>query len=323
MSYFYQIQNVFVAGDFLPYSTQSLKIAQTFAQTMQAQVTLYHGVEKLSAVMRELLFPYAALGEDEVEILRELQEGVQRRGHDYLEAMGAKSTRLLVSFARDSLAKSILHAASETNADIIFAGAYGTKPHTTGIIGSMASTLVAYSRLPLYLVKEPAGALKHKKILLALTQPTLSTQLLAWGVSFALRYAGSDVEIVSPLVDLKQCDVYDDYAGFKLSERQVELARERVVKRAKVAVQSLELPFAYEEHGKSFTFKHHVPMMRSASGILKTAEEIGADLIVMASAQPSLEHENDLRETVRTVSEYANQNVLIIPGLLGLASEGQ
>ncbi|MFA5625142.1 MAG: universal stress protein [Bradymonadales bacterium] len=321
MSYFYQTQNIFVAGDFLPYSSQSLKIAQNFSQSTQAQVTLFHGVEKLSAVMRELLFPYAALGSDEVEILRELQAGVEERGREYIAKMGCKNTQLLVSFARDSLAKSILHAASEANADILFAGAYGTKPHTTGIIGSMASTMVAYSRIPFYLVKDPAASVKHQKILIALTEPCVSTKLMAWGVSFALRYGVSDIEIVSPLIDLKQCDRNDDFLGFKIADRYIEQAKERVTKRAKIAVQSLELPFAFEEDAKKFSFRHHTPMGCAACGILSCAEEIAADLIVIAGAQPSLTHNNAQREIVRTVTEYANQNVLIIPRLRNECSE--
>jgi len=211
------------------------------------------------------------------------------------------------------MAKSILHTSSEVNADLMFSGAYGTKPHTTGIIGSMAATFVAYTHIPLYLVKDPTHQGKHKKILVAFLDPSLSAQLLAWAVSFAMCYAEADVEIVTPIVDLQACDRAGDYQGFSISERQTRLALERVTHRAKQAVQSLSVPFAFESHASNLSFKHHTPVMPPTMGVLSVAETIGADLIVLPSTQPSLAVNNEIREISRRITEYANQNCLLIP----------
>ena len=211
------------------------------------------------------------------------------------------------------MAKSILHGASEVNADIMYAGAYGTKPHTTGIIGSMAATFVAYTRLPLYLVKDPTHHGSHKKILVAFLDPALSSQLLAWAVSFAMCYDGADVEIVTPIADWNTCDRYGDYQGFAPNERQLANAVECATRRAKQAVQALSVPFAFEEHAKKLSFKQHAPVMNRASAVLNVADQIGADLIVLPSVQPSLNVDNEIREVARNVTEYANQNCLIIP----------
>jgi hypothetical protein len=53
--------------------------------------------------------------------------------------------------------------------------------------------------------------------------------------------------------------------------------------------------------------------MHSASAVLSVADEIGADLIVLPSVQPSLNVDNEIREIARNVTEYANQNCLVIP----------
>ena len=315
-SCFYAMQNIFVASDFLSYATQAIHQAFELSQTSGASLTCFHALEKFPAIMRDILFPYAALGSDEVEILHEVRAGVEARGAKYLEKVlqnHAQNVRLKVDFARDSMAKSIIYAASESNADLLFAGAYGTKPHTTGIIGSMATTFVAYTRIPLYLIKNPTHRGAHKKILVAFLEPAYSAQLLAWAVSFAMFYPDSDVEIVTPIPDLQHADPNGDYQGFAVHERQIKAATERVTHRAKQAVQILNVPFVYEEHAKRLSFKQHAPVMPQASAVLSVADEIGADLIVIPSSQPSLDANNALRETARLITEYANQNCLVIP----------
>lgn len=315
-SCFYSMQSIFVASDFLQYATQALFQAYALSQASCATLTCFHALEKFPDIMRDILFPYAALGSDEVDILNEVRTNIEQRGNHYLEqVMGANAqhVRLKVDFSRDSMAKSILHAASECNADLIFSGSYGTKPHTTGIIGSMASTFVAYTRVPLYLIKDPTHRGQHKKILVAFLDPTVSPQLLAWAVSFAMYYPESDVEIVTPVPDLTRADPNGDYQGFCPAERQIHAATERVTNRAKLAVQSLTVPFVHEQHAGNLSFRQHAPVMPPASGVLKVADEIGADLIVIPSSQPSLNVDNELRETARNITEYANQNCLVIP----------
>ncbi len=315
-TYFYHLQNIFVATDFLSYSTHALQLANELSESTCAALTCFHALEKMPGSMRDILFPYAALGSDEVEILNELRSGVETIGAKYLrDTMGeaAEHMRLKVDFSRDSMAKSILHAASEVNADIMYAGSYGTKPHTTGCIGSMAATFVGYTRIPLYLVKDPTHRGRHRKILAAFLDPSLSAQLLAWAVSFAMCYEGCDVEIVSPVADWKACDRYGDYVNFAPTERQTQQAIEGVTVRAKQAVQALSVPFAFEPHARELSFKHHAPVMNRASAVLRVADEIGADLIVLPSVQPSLNVDNEIREIARNVTEYANQNCLIIP----------
>lgn len=310
------MQSLFVASDFLLYATQALHQAFDLAQASCASLTCFHALEKFPEIMRDILFPYAALGSDEIEILNEVRSGTRERGTKYLEQVmqeNANRVRLHVDFARDSMAKSILHAASECNADIMFSGSYGTKPHTTGIIGSMAATFVAYTRIPLYLIKDPTHHGAHKKILVAFLDPTISPQLLAWAVSFAMYYPESDIEIVTPVPDLTRADPHGDYQGFSPSERHIKGAIERVTQRAKLAVQALNVPFAFEEHAGKLSFRQHAPVMNPASGVLSVAEEMGADLIVIPSSQPSLDVDNELRETARNITEYANQNCLIIP----------
>jgi nucleotide-binding universal stress UspA family protein len=315
-SCFYSMQSVFVASDFLQYATQALYQAFEVSQAACASLTCFHALEKFPSIMRDILFPYAALGSDEVEILNEVRNGIQDRGNKYLEKVmegNASHVRLKVDFSRDSMAKSILHAASECNADLMFCGSYGTKPHTTGIIGSMAATFVAYTRIPLYLIKDPTHRGKHKKILVAFLDPELSPKLLAWAVSFAMFYPDSDVEIVTPVPDLTRADPYGDYQGFSPAERQIKAATERITQKAKIAVQSLSVPFVYEQHANALSFRQHAPVMPAASAVLTVADKIGADLIVIPSTQPSLNVDNTLRENARNITEYANQNCLIIP----------
>ena len=315
-SCFYSMQSIFVASDFLQYATQALYQAYDLAQASCATLTCFHALEKFPAVMREILFPYAALGSDEVEILNEVRSGVEASGRAYLsKVMQGKEehVRLKVDFSRDSMAKSILHAASECNADLMFAGAYGTKPHTTGIIGSMAATFVAYTRIPFYLIKDPTHRGSHRKILVAFLDPEVSPQLLAWAVSFAMFYPDSDVEIVTPVPDLKRADPHGDYQGFAPAERHIRSATEHVTQRAKLAVQALTVPFMFEAHAGRLSFRQHAPVMPPASAVLSVADEIGADLIVIPSSQPSLNVDNELRETARNITEYANQNCLVIP----------
>lgn len=315
-SYFYHLQNIFVATDFLSYSTQALHLANELSEISCAALTCFHALEKLPSMVRDILFPYVGLGCDEVEILNELRSGVENHGAKFLrDTMGedAEHMRLKVDFSRDSMAKSILHAASEVNADIMYAGSYGTKPHTTGIIGSMAATFVAYARIPLYLVKDPTHHNGHKKILVAFLDPTLSPQLLAWAVSFAMNYEGCDIEIVTPVSDWKACDRYGDYSGVNVNERNVAQAIENVTVRAKQAVQSIAVPFAFEAHARNLSFTHHAPVSNRASAVLKVADQIGADLIVIPSVQPSLNVDNEIREVARNITEYANQNCLVIP----------
>ena len=315
-SYFYHLQNIFVAADFLSYSTAGLQLASELSGLSCAALTCFHALEKIPTSIRDILFPYAALGSDEVEFMDELRAGTEKRGAKFLrDTMGASAEhmRLKVDFARDSMAKSILHAASEVNADLMVAGAYGTKPHTTGIIGSMAATFVAYTRIPLYLVKDPTHYSGHKKILVAFLNPSLSAQLLAWAVSFAMCYEGSDIEIVTPVPDWQGCDRFGDYHGFAPSAKQTHQALESVTVRAKHAVQALSVPFAYETHARELSFRQHAPVRHSASAVLSVADEIGADLIVLPSVQPSLNVDNEIREVARNVTEYANQNCLVIP----------
>lgn len=315
-TYFYNTRNLFVAGDFHAYSTQALHLALALNEKLSSVLSYFHALEKFPTVMREMLFPYAALGDDELEILNELRENAHAKGKSFLEQTlgeASEKLRLKVDFARDSLAKSIMHSASEANADLMFCGAYGTKPHTTGSIGSMAATFVAYTRIPLYLVKDPMQRTQHKRILVAFLESELSAELLAWAVSFALHHPGSDVEIVTPVLDLRACDKHGDYSSLAISEKQIRIAHERTNERAKIAVQTLSVPFSYEERARSFSLRQHAPVLPPAQAVLTVAEKMGADLIVLPTSQPTLMPENDIREITRSITEYANQNCLIIP----------
>ena len=101
-SCFYSMQSIFVASDFLSYATQALYQAYDLARTACASVTCFHALEKFPTVMRDILFPYAALGNDEVEILNEIRKGIEDRGAKYLEkvmAENASHIRLKVDFS--------------------------------------------------------------------------------------------------------------------------------------------------------------------------------------------------------------------------------
>ena len=84
-------------------------IAHDLSQRSNASLTCFNVLEKFPAIMRDIVFPYAAMGSDEVEILNELRNGIAARGQRYIEnTMGADAShvRLKVDFARDSMAKS-------------------------------------------------------------------------------------------------------------------------------------------------------------------------------------------------------------------------
>ncbi len=274
----YQPEQVLVPVDFSSFS----RCAVAFARQLGA-IQLVHAVGEMSASMREVLFPYAALGEDDRELEAEVVEIARRKLEDYFEIDDdlrecfAGEPVLEFGAAKERFPQS----AGRFDADLIALGAFGESGVYSAGLGSTSRRIVSAASKPVALIRDYDPQVKVESILVVVDLGRESRKVLevAMGLCAAL---GAELEVLhvipSPFLDDTNWMVERGLAiDVEALEAELRLRAEALMEEL---VGSVEIPMAMQEQIDEAMQGWSIRFGDPAEEIGASVGERGVDLVV-------------------------------------------
>lgn len=312
-----QIETVLVPVDF----SSSALCAFEFARSLKAEdpdrptVQIAHAVDPLQAHVRDVLFPYAPLGEDEVEFEYELLQASRRRVREHLSLEGRDKDGLpepRVELGRPG--DLIPEIARTTPADLIVMGAFGQGGVYPDALGCVTERMLRSARQPVLLVRDydPKPAIRRITVACDLTRS--STEVLLAALMLALA-TGASLELLYVVPDPLALDTN------QVLKSLLKFDRNSVVKRARSRVDplfdrlrdSLEVPFAVQSEVEQLLGRRKIVVGDPAEAILERAHQVSSDLIVLGSQKADRTGRAQLGKIAHTVARRAPTHVMVVP----------
>jgi len=160
------LDKILVATDFSDSSRAAVSYAEALAKHFRCHVTVVHVLDHsvLVRMQAEMTGTGSPADNDLIEV--ELARTVSK-----IRSQGLKADDLLLN-GKSSIARQILSAADEINADVIVVGTHSRRGIDRLLLGSCAETLMRSSRRPVLTIgsgfyKDPADAVSFKSVVFA------------------------------------------------------------------------------------------------------------------------------------------------------------
>ncbi len=159
------LAQLFVPVDFSRGSRAALAVARQLAEVERGTLHVAHVVPPMTRALRATLFPYAAMGDEEPDLLEELRGNALRAVQRYLRLDDFSTAPLggdddtahrleaLAAAEGDAVADLINARVREVDPDLVVIGHSGEGPLTPGLAGSVATRLAAECPRPTLLVR--------------------------------------------------------------------------------------------------------------------------------------------------------------------------
>jgi nucleotide-binding universal stress UspA family protein len=246
----FSVKRILIPVDFSETALLALDHATFMAKLFKADIVLIHVVEKFTFKIDIRRMGDDAADDREIRArLSELAEGVKHQT--------GGSVQILMKAGK--IARKIVEAANETNADIIILGTHGVSGFEEFFMGSNAFRVVTEAQCPVMSVQVHSTKVGFKDIVLPIDNSAASRQKVRFAVEIAKHY-DSKIHIAGILT----LDYKDIRKKFMAKLKQVE---DYITK-----------------HGVS----HTTEILKGeniASLTLKHAENLKADLIVIMTEQ--------------------------------------
>jgi len=240
----------------------------------------------MSPYVRRILFPYAALGEDDREFEAEI---VAEAGAEIYRHFGIVEV-LEKRFLADPLVEfGVAHECISTWAgrfdiDLIALGAFGEHGVVAGRLGSTAERIMRSSTVPVALIRDHDPRPRIRRILVAVDLGIQTPEVMRVAAGFALQQ-----EAELDLVHILPSPFLNDTNG--LLKKEIDYDEEKTVERLRStvdalferAVENVDFPFAYREKAQKLLQKLTVRAGDPASEIAKMAYQGEYDLVVVGT----------------------------------------
>jgi nucleotide-binding universal stress UspA family protein len=310
----YRVEQVLVPVDFSSFSRSALAFARNLGNESPL-VQLVHVLEGWAPHVRNVLFPYAALGEDEVEFEHELIEHAYEHLCKYfrIDRKGEKGL-LAEPMVRMGPSKTLLSELSRTVAcDMVVVGAFGEGGVAPEALGSTTERLLRSVSQPIALVRDYDRSPRLNHIVAAVDLTPASLNVFAKAVGLALQ-TGATLETLFVLPSPFTQDAH------KLLSNQIKFNPGQALSRSNEKLDalferlrnSLDVPFPLRDAAKKLMDKRHVLVGDPASEIVRHAYESGADLVVVGAHTPG-GRSRALGRVAWTVARTCPTHVLVVP----------
>jgi nucleotide-binding universal stress UspA family protein len=268
-------QSILVPVDFSQCSRQAVAVVRAFAADDQ-RVTFSHAVAPWQPGVHRVLFPYAALGEDEAAFEHEI---VTETRTSLMERYGADTDDVAVSYGPPS--EVLVDHAARFDSDLVVMGSFGETGLEPGLVGSTAERFVRRATQPVLLVREN-GAREVRKVLVALDLGPSSKSVYQAAIQLATQ-AGASLDALFVLAD----PFAQDHLG--LVQKVVKFDKARLRARLQGQIEALfdELVTALEPGYAELPDVHDLTRSRRiqfgdpASEILSEVDRLDADVVVV------------------------------------------
>lgn len=291
----FELTSIFVPVDFSRGSRAAMAFARHLASPENARLQAVHVVPPMLRYWRSTLFPYAALGEDELAIMAELQVNALQQLQRALKlddfslgaapAEGEEAHHHLDVVVADEVlgvAPRLLGRLSESSAELMVAGLHGEGEGSPGIAGSVAMRLAAESTRPVIFVRPVDRKRAVRKVLVALDMDTEGGRIYEVALAMAVRL-GASLTVLTVIPDPLARDVTGVLGN------TVEVKREAIAKRGRKETAKLmarfrstiEVPFSRKAALDQTAIEDVVVVGDPELAILAHASENDVDLIVI------------------------------------------
>lgn len=309
------IEQVFVPVDFSRSSRAALAMASALVAP-PPRLHLAHVLARWPVYMRDVLFPYAALGEDEVEFEHELIERARAAMLTHLELSGEgdggeqPELTLRMGAPREELPELL----TRVDADLVVMGAFGEGGPMPESLGSLAARMLRAATVPVLLTRHFTRAPTIKRVLCALDLTPHNADVLDAAMSVAVA-TGAELELLFVLPDPLRQDPNNLLRGHVRVKKERLLERERPKIEALFdrAQQQLDVPYPHRARVAELGRNRRVEFGSPANAIVRRADAIDADLIVIGTRNLEQPTSMNLGRVSWSVTRTSTTNVLVVP----------
>ena len=310
------IEHLFIPTDFSRSSRAAVELARGMgANGEKLAIELVHVIDALPPYMREVLFPFAGMGEDEAELENDLcaraAEAMEKTYELDLSRDEIFEPRALVG-VRD---EAITDALAASNAQLVIMGAFGQGGSVPESIGSTAGRVLRSSTRPVLLTRSLSERVPRiRKILCAIDLTPSCAEVVEWSMNLAIL-TGAEVETIFVLPDPLYQDPNGILAGHVKFQARKVLERERHKLEAlfERTYKSLEIPFSKQDQVNRRWKNRQILAGDPATVILERADRIDADLIAIGTRNLQSPSTSRLGRVSWTITRTANTHLLAVP----------
>ncbi len=305
----FEVSQIFVPVDTSRGSRAALGLAKSLMGLASApSLEMVHVLPQMPEYMHKTLFPYAAMGEDEVEFEQELISATKAGLEKLLEPPYHASIECLIGNPKTTLSQHLL----SSPANLVVMGAFGEGGPLPSSIGSTAAHIVRTSSHPVLLAKDLHPTPKIQHILCALDLTPNSYHILEVALSLALDL-DAKFSAIFILPDPLAQDPHNLLANHLQHSPEQLIAKEQPKLEAlfERCFQSINLPFPLKKKAQNLWKKREITTGHVAHTITKYADDVQADLIVLGASHAPESPRPGL--TCLDVMTSATTHTLVVP----------
>jgi nucleotide-binding universal stress UspA family protein len=284
-----RLRHVLCPVDFFPASETALSYAASFSERHKARLHILHVIPPLSS--------FLDFGQDTGQLVKAAHEEAQLRLATMAKAIKASGVRVATEVRLGEIDREVLNAIDEHKANLIVLGTHGRRGLQHWLIGSVCERLLRTVPIPIFTtgaVKGSAGLSGIRRILIGIDFSAGCAEAVSYGFSIA-EECEADVTLLH-VTDFAPGDIPGRY-------------RQSLVEGIRADMNKLVPP----EDLKWCNITTRVEMGIPYKPILKMAEKMNADLIVLGTHGRSLLHRTLLGSNAERVIRGASCPVMAIP----------
>ncbi len=310
----YRVEQVLVPVDFSASSRAALAFARAVGGK-DARIHLAHVLEPWRPYVRSVLFPYAALGEDDVEFEHELREEARAHLCRHLEVDPPKNKDIAgLSLEYGAIRDALGERARSVGPDIVVMGAFGEGGAQPHVLGSTAERMLRAVACPTVLVRgfDPSPSIDH--IVVGVDLTAHSTDVVAHALGLALQ-AEASLELVYVLPDPLSRDTN------KILARTLDFNAAKILERSRSKIEALfdrmvnhvEVVYPDQDSARELLSNRKVIVGDPAPALVDHADKANADMIVVGGHSPQSTSSRQLGRVAWTVARSAPTHVMVVP----------
>lgn len=310
----YKVEQVLVPVDFSTFSRAAVAFALAIGGD-SPRVHLAHALGRWEPHVRNVFFPYAALGEDDVEFEHELREAARAHMLGHLEVDPDKDDAIAdLSLEFGPIKKTLSERIRSVGPDMVVMGAFGEGGVHPNVLGSTAERLLRAVTQPLVLVRDfdPKPSIDH--IVVAVDLTSKSTDVVAKALGLALQ-VGATVEMVYVLPDPLVQDTN------KILARTLDFNATKILERSRTKIEALfdrmvnhvEVVYPEQDTARELLEQRKVIVGDPPKEIVDHADRVDADLIVVGGHNSQSAAAKQLGRVAWTIARTAPTHVMVVP----------
>ncbi|MEO1271904.1 MAG: universal stress protein [Myxococcota bacterium] len=318
--------NILVPVDFSRGSQAALHQARHLAALTHAQVQCLHLVPPALSYIREVVFPFAALGSEELALLTHIRRNAETRLRHYLEVgEGDKATRpdieVVLGNEERAMGEQLMERVAELESDLVFIGSSGESGELPGHHGTVAERMVTQSTRPVFVSRTSEQRRTIKRVAVALDLSPSSAAVYTKALEAALVYEAS-LHVLVVAADPRNQDIGGIVgAVVKVEPNAVQKRANRDVRKKLARIRDeVQIPFPWHDKLKLLRKDEHDRILFGdpAEQLVHDVVEHNIDLLVVGrqghrrTALPMR-----LGRTARAVVGYAPCHLLVVPPQVG------